>query len=161
MTWNDPQTWVALTDVTADDMNREIRDNFDAIGDPWTAYNPTWTASTTNPTLGNGTLVGAYMQAGKLIHFRLRLTIGSTTNVGSGAYSFGLPVPCVVGFNWAFAMTAVLQDAGSGRYTRAAYLASTTTFVLTDASGVNVTHASPFAPANGDTISVAGTYEAA
>lgn len=68
-----------------------VRNLAAAIGDPWTAYNPTWTAVTTNPTLGNGTLVGAYRMIGKTMHFRIVLTVGSTTTLGNGAYMFGLP----------------------------------------------------------------------
>ncbi|MFC7217087.1 hypothetical protein ACFQLX_02700 [Streptomyces polyrhachis] len=59
----------------------------------WTAYTPTWTAATTNPTLGDGTLQGRYALVGNTCHFQLVLAMGSTTAFGSGAYTFGLPVP--------------------------------------------------------------------
>ena len=43
--------------------------------------------------LGNGTLVGRYMQEGKRITMTLLLIAGTTTNFGSGGayYGFGLP----------------------------------------------------------------------
>lgn len=54
-------------------------------------YTPTWTASTTNPVIGNGTLVGKYLRIGKMCYVRIRLQIGSTTTTGSGSWRFALP----------------------------------------------------------------------
>lgn len=57
----------------------------------WTTYSPVWTATTTNPALGNGTLVGSYMKVGTICHVSIMLTIGSTTTAGVGTYRFALP----------------------------------------------------------------------
>ncbi|MGW7350937.1 hypothetical protein [Streptomyces sp. NPDC054784] len=57
----------------------------------WTTYTPTWTASGTNPTLGNATLVGRLQKLGRTVVCHINLTVGSTTSVGSGNYSFALP----------------------------------------------------------------------
>lgn len=54
-------------------------------------YTPTWTASTTNPTLGNGTLSGRYWRNGPIVKGAINLTIGSTTGLGSGNYTWQLP----------------------------------------------------------------------
>jgi hypothetical protein len=59
----------------------------------WTAYTPSLTASTTNPSLGNGTIAGAYSQVGKTISFGIDLRIGSTTTRGVGRWYLSLPVP--------------------------------------------------------------------
>ena len=32
---------------------------------PWTSYVPVWTASVTNPVIGNGTITGSYTVIGK------------------------------------------------------------------------------------------------
>ena len=58
----------------------------------WVTYTPTWTASTTNPTLGNGSLVGRYVRDGRTITGNINMTLGSTTTIGSGNYSWDLPV---------------------------------------------------------------------
>lgn len=58
----------------------------------WVSYTPVWTAATTNPALGNGTLVGRYQRVGRTIHLHINLTAGSTTTFGSGNYSLSLPV---------------------------------------------------------------------
>ena len=33
----------------------------------WTSFTPTWTASTSNPAIGNGTLRGYYLKIGRMI----------------------------------------------------------------------------------------------
>jgi hypothetical protein len=56
----------------------------------WTSYTPTWTA-TSNPAIGNGSLAGKYRLDGKTLFLRIQLQIGSTTTLGSGNWTFGLP----------------------------------------------------------------------
>ncbi|WP_052390767.1 hypothetical protein [Streptomyces sp. NRRL B-24484] len=58
----------------------------------WTAYTPTWTATTTNPILGNGTLVTRYSRVGKTITYVGTLRAGTTTNGGNGVWNMTLPV---------------------------------------------------------------------
>ncbi|MER5790091.1 hypothetical protein [Streptomyces sp. NPDC001980] len=58
----------------------------------WNTYTPTWTATTTNPSIGDGTLTGRYAVVGKVCHFTTLVTFGAATTYGSGNYSFGLPV---------------------------------------------------------------------
>ena len=62
-----------------------------AIG-TWTAYTPTWMASGTNPTVGNGLLTGRYSVVNELVFVEVRVSFGSTTTAGTGNYRFGTPV---------------------------------------------------------------------
>lgn len=62
------------------------------FGPAWTSWTMAWTAATTNPTIGNGTITGRYIQLGKLVVATARISQGTTTSFGSGAYSFSLPV---------------------------------------------------------------------
>lgn len=80
--------------MTAALGNTHWRDNFKAIGDPWTTYTPTLTATTTNPTLGTGSVsTGRYMAAGKLIIAQYKIAFGTSgTAAGSGSYLIALPV---------------------------------------------------------------------
>lgn len=88
MVWTSPRTWVAGEKPTATTFNTHVRDNFKAIGDPWTSYTPTLS----NVTLGTGgTVVGAYVQAGKLVLGRVIITLG-TGGSFTGAAMFTLPV---------------------------------------------------------------------
>lgn len=55
----------------------------------WTAFTPTWTAATINPTLGNGSLIGRYHKMGRLVVFQITLTAGSSTSAGAGVMLLG------------------------------------------------------------------------
>lgn len=68
-----------------------IRDAVASLTDPWNTYTPSWTASVTNPTIGNGAIAGTYLRNGKYGRGNFSIDIGSTTNVGSGTYSVTLP----------------------------------------------------------------------
>ena len=57
----------------------------------WQSYTVSWTAATTNPSIGNGTLTGRYVQIGKTVICAVSLTMGSTTTYGSGSWNLSLP----------------------------------------------------------------------
>ncbi|MGW3321153.1 hypothetical protein [Streptomyces virginiae] len=62
-----------------------------AQGD-YTAYTPSWTASSFNPTVGNGSLTARWTRVGKQIHTMGTLVLGSTSNGGTGTWAMSLPV---------------------------------------------------------------------
>lgn len=75
------QTWAnGLVDAT------------NMTGASMTAYTPTWTGSSVNPAIGNGTLAGHYFAVGKCVLIRIGLVIGSTTTLGTGTWALSLPV---------------------------------------------------------------------
>jgi hypothetical protein len=160
MAWNNPTTWVAGDPLTAAELNSQVRDNMKAIGDAWMAYTPTWTAVTTNPVLGNGTIAGAYSLAGKLIHWRLRLVMGSTTTYGSGNYLFSLPVVAVGAAQHPVGLATILNGAARLGHanlnsTTAVYVARTANDTLISSAGAGAAWAS------GHIVDINGTYEAA
>jgi len=58
----------------------------------WTTYVPSWTAASSAPSIGNGTLSGRWCLLGpKTLQLRINISWGTTTNGGRGAYVFGLP----------------------------------------------------------------------
>lgn len=159
MAWTTPPAFPAGMTAGVAEALQQLSDNLAVIGGAWTSYTPTWTASTTNPVLNNGTLVGRYKKIDKTVYFTVDLTIGSTTTLGSGTYIFSLPTAAVRGVEMAIDCTLSLvhsttRNAGGG------ILVNTTQVRLMQASG-QVTDSSPFAWATGDVISLAGTYEAA
>lgn len=162
MAWTSPRTWVSGEVLTAALLNTHVRDNLKAVGDAWTAYTPTWSATVTPPTIGNGTLTGHAMQAGKMVHYRIALTFGSTTTVGSGVYTFTAPVAAKItahqpaGIAQAFDTSATAITMLFARFNNSA-----TQIVCEQAVGTDVTDASPYAWAAGDTLIITGTYEAA
>lgn len=158
MAWTTPRTWVAGEVVTAAILNTHIRDNLNAIGAAWTSYTPTWVASTTNPTVGNGTLTGAYMQAGKYVAFRIYIVFGSTTTRGSGEYRFGYPVtaavvnnPGICGYVYRAGFSNIV---GNGYATTAVRAAITTT-------NAAVGDSTPIVFTTADEIHLGGVFEAA
>jgi hypothetical protein len=84
----------------------------------WTSYTPTWTASGTAPAIGNGTLLGSYLQVGKKVHVIIHFKAGSTTTFGTGVYSFSIPfTPQSLGSGyWGLPCAAYCEDAGVNSY---------------------------------------------
>jgi hypothetical protein len=124
----------------------------------WTAYTPAWTASV-GPTLGNGTLVGRYSRRGNLVTAALRLTWGSTTAAGTGAWYFSLPaIPSTalpqVG-------QALVFDSGTGFLVGAAQTLQDGTArmqVLTHSAAAAAGPGVPITWATGDEVRVTITY---
>jgi hypothetical protein len=143
------------------------RDALKALSEAWTAYTPAWTATGTNPTLGNGTIVGHYSRVNKRVDFWIKLTVGSTTSIGSGTYILTLPVAPISGYPCHFEV--VYTDASTGfLYRGVTYSPSGLTVALAyDQNGATNTplqplsDTTPVAPASGDVYEVSGTYEAA
>lgn len=79
-----------LTFQTADDAFT-IRDGgvWRTIDVTWKDYTPTFA----NFTLGNGTVTGKYVRIGRLVHFIVQVTLGSTSSVSAtGGIQASLPV---------------------------------------------------------------------
>jgi hypothetical protein len=126
----------------------------------WTAYTPTWTAATTNPVLGNGTLTGFYQRVGKTVHFWIKLSVGSTTTFGTGAYAFSLPPVANIDEQ---ACAAVLRDSSvPTNYGMVGWVQSSTSILNVSTSAGGLFSATvPVTLANSDRFSMSGTYEAA
>lgn len=165
MAWTDPKTWIANVALSAAELNQHLRDNLKAIGDPWQSYTPSWTSSGTNPSIGNGSIVGAYSQAGKLVNFRAQVTIGTTTTFGTGVYFLTTPV-AVLPFRWMF--TGAVRDtsplvtyAALGECTSGQSIALR---VMPSTAGNSLTamgQGTPITLASGDSFVISGSYEAA
>lgn len=156
MAWTSPRTWVPLETVTAALLNAHVRDNLKAIGDTWTSYTPTLN----NWTIGNGTLSGRYMQAGKLVHFSISLVLGSTTGT-TGSLGFALPVSPALGTGLPVGQAQLLDTSGSARRIYAAvWDSSISACQPRDATYTAVSSAAPWTWATGDQVLINGTYEA-
>ncbi len=68
------------------------------ITSSWTSYTPVWTSNgVTQPTIGNGSITGAYKLIGKTCFYRGKLGFGSTTAGGTGVWEISLPFAAVSG----------------------------------------------------------------
>lgn len=155
MAWTSPRTWVAGEVVSAALMNAHLRDNLKALGDSWTSYTPTMA----NWSTGNGTLTGSYLNTGKLVIFRVKLTAGSTTSF-SGAPTFTLPVTAVS--TRCLAATCNYFDSSASAYAGGwAFNSSTTVMLLRNDASAALSSTVPFTWATSDELLIHGTYEAA
>lgn len=137
----------------------------------WNSYTPVWGASTANPSLGNGTIVGRYFRLGKFVTVHISMNMGSSTNIGQGQYSWSIPFnpanPASGAFTYA-AGAACLNDSGTGQHFGVPYIfdvggsAGYRIRVLTN-STVNseARHNHPFTWSEGDDIVIHMTYEIA
>lgn len=140
-----------------------VAPTFGVSSSGWTSYTPTWTAITTNPSLGNGTLTGKYLYDPdkKIAHAKITLTIGSTTTKGSGAYIFSLPVKSTGITQTSVGGGGIVYDASSPtQYACQAYFNDVQSLILTQNS-TRVTDSSPVTWAAGDIISFSVFYETA
>lgn len=126
----------------------------------WTAYTPAFTASTSNPSVGNGSLTGRYNRLGKMVFFTIRLTIGSTTTRGVGTWRFSLPtVPAAPTLYSAYVSTngngvyaGVGASNGSAARVDAIYLS-------TSLRAEALSHSVPAAFDGGGVVWITGMYE--
>jgi hypothetical protein len=133
----------------------------------WTAFTPTVTASTTNPTMGSGANVsGAYTRmADRLIAVWYYIQFGTSgVNPGSGIYSISLPV--TMAGSALGGMNRSADASASATYMSAIFPISTTAFQLINfevaPSSSFYTHAFPVTWAANDLLMYSSfVYEAA
>lgn len=76
--------------VTDTEMIGQILGLLSAIAGPWTPYDPGWFA-TSDPSIGDGTIEGAYRRTGNYGELVMRIAAGASTTFGSGSYEFQMP----------------------------------------------------------------------
>lgn len=158
MAWTTPRTWVTSETVTASLMNTHVRDNLLALGDVRTTYTPTlgsW-------TLGNGSVSGRYIQAGKQVIGQIRFSVGSTTAF-SGGPTFTLPTASRALLTGRDPVgSATLFDNSVNAYRHwVAVLNTTGTIAAVNPDGTGITPTAPWTWANTDVIVIQFEYEAA
>ena len=127
----------------------------------WIHYTPTWTATTTNPALGNGTLTGRYTVLGKTCVGDIYLLMGSTTAYGSGAWALGLPFTAAnAGIRYGGQWAAL--DTGTANYTGSLFIsagASVINFFVRDQGANYFSSAIPHTWAGTDYLFLSFIYE--
>ena len=136
---------------------------------PWTTYTPVLYGTTTNPTIGNGSITGRYMNVGATIFGEIRILAGTTGfNRGLGSYSVSLPSAGVVE-NYQPVGQVVMRDEGPGiTYFGTAIFNNNVTdrvelFIHSQVAsfdeGFAVTESTPFLFSANDKILIQFTYE--
>ena len=136
---------------------------------PWTAYTPVLYGSTTNPTIGNGSITGRYVNIGATIIGEIRIIAGTAGfNRGAGTYSVSLPTAGVIE-NFQPVGQVVMRDEGPGiTYFGTAIFNNNNTgrvelFMHSQVAeydeGIAVTASTPFLFSSNDKILIQITYE--
>jgi hypothetical protein len=149
-----PQTFSGFNSFTP---GIKERGRTTAIGE-WTNFIPAWTSTGVQPAIGNGTLAGRYTLIGKTCIFNVGLTPGSTTNLGTGVWIFGLPFQALVS-SVGMAAPALLQDVGTRTYNGVVIMFADGLRVLIQADAGQVGPTVPFTWVSGDNLSYGATYE--
>ncbi|MGW0945234.1 hypothetical protein ACWD4O_22165 [Streptomyces sp. NPDC002623] len=141
----------------------------------WANYTPVWYSSTgAAPVVGNGALNGRYVKLGTLVHLRVRLAIGTTTNLSAldaaGAWSISLPSPPATGWMTDILLNVVGYSSNGFRFFQGTAQLSAnnggTAIRFTVASGTTAastgwTKSVPYTWQAGDVLSIWGSYESA
>jgi hypothetical protein len=123
-----------------------------------TTWTPVWHSATGDP--GGVTATGLYVVRGRLCTFHAEFTLGAFT-IGTGPYTFDVPVTSATGFTQNVQAIAVDSSAaafyvGSGRIPSASALINRMYFA--QGTVTTVAPATPFTWANGDQLVVDGQY---
>lgn len=168
ISWTTPRTYTTGEIVTAATLNTDHRDNLNDLRlawAAWTAFTPTWTAETTNPVIGNGTLAGAYLLMGKTLFVNIYVKAGSTTTFGAGEWRFALPASLAATTTRRQVLHGMAQDASTAnRVPLSGRLSDSGTLVDRIGSGsgsTGVTSTVPFTWATDDLLSLEGVIEVA
>ena len=126
----------------------ELEDKINAmrtieVGGVWQDYTVEWTASITNPDIGDGVLLGKYTLIGKACTLAINMIAGSTTTFGSGGWMFSLP------FTTGIYASVNNNHVGSGIIRD---VSPQTQYILTPTLNRSVTVIQYFRPLNGSVI---------
>lgn len=158
---------IVLTDISdnMDDIDTELKrvDDLATNAGVWADYTPTWASSGTQPVKGNGTLAARWAKVGKLVHVRLRLVIGTTTTLGTGDWTFSLPLASKTNADLETFGQCVTLDAGTAYKHDVVSVGSGASVMkmIGIASGGFYNNATPQAWTSTDFMNVSLTYEAA
>jgi hypothetical protein len=164
--WSRPSNVVAGTQIAAATTNAILAD-LDLLANASATYGTAatvWTASGTNPVIGNGTFVSTFRRDNKWVDFIVQITMGSTTTYGTGTWTLTLPVTArfsgwgVVGRAVDTSLTSNYDIMGDASTTAIALRCAATT---AGASNRVVSSANPFSWGSTDILTVSGRYEAA
>jgi hypothetical protein len=76
-------------------------------GQGWIAYQTTWAASISPPSIGNGILRSFYRRSGSSCEVSIFLTFGSTSSGGTGNITFSLPFQSAMPVEEAFGFAKI------------------------------------------------------
>jgi len=128
----------------------------------WQSWSPAFSGGWAN---GNGTWTATYVKIGKTVHWRAFFVLGSTTTKGT---SMLVSLPVTAAYVNSTVSSSCLLVTGSSRYagvvipnTTGTISVQTSVASATYTTANAITSTTPFTWATGDSVMLAGTYEAA
>lgn len=122
-------------------------------------YTSSWVSAGTQPVLGDGTLVAAFVEIGSFVVVSIELTMGSTTTYGTNSYSFKLPrAPVNVAPEWMGAVEFFDTSAGARFPGAVRAIGGVANASPIAASGNNMAPTVPFTWAVGDKMKLTVGY---
>lgn len=129
-----------------------------------TPFIPDWTAATTAPAYGNATVDGFLWDLGPMRWYAFKITMGSTTTYGTGAWRFGLPGQAAGPSNRLWIAHAMVDQAGAGEINGVGWINAAASTARVDSIRVEATPSTtiqsnnPQAWASGDILAVNGWF---
>lgn len=137
------------------DLGNLVTDIGTLLNSGFTSYTPAWTAGTSNPSIGNGTITGAYRRTGTWVLGFISVTAGTTTTFGSGEYFWSIPSGLIGVVRSASHGIAALRDASATVHYLGAINLSTSLLVQCRMHGVaELAQGTPITLATSDTIRI-------
>jgi hypothetical protein len=164
----------ALIDDGGNNTAQDVRDFLISVYPVWEDFTPVWTAASTAPAIGNGTLAGRFVQlgtgTGSLVVATIRFQAGGTTTFGTGAWRFTFPVEPAqadaalvygIGSGYlennavkGYPATVAIKDVAGTKFVRVIA-------VETDGSAIIVSNTGPFTWGDNDYFNITFSYEVA
>jgi hypothetical protein len=135
-----------------------------SLGDAFTVYSTTWTATGTAVAVGDLTSSSRYKLFGKWAIIQIRMTFGATTTYGTGTYAWtipaGLTMSAATGNLLPRGEALVIDSSTSTQYIGVAtYVSGTTLGIRTHAATALVGQLVPVTFASGDSIGINALVE--
>lgn len=124
MTLSLPTNWNPDHAPTAAELEQVLA----VIRGTWTTYTPSWTGSSVNPAIGNGTITGRYCYLNATtIKVIVKLVFGSTSTKGTGGWRISLPLTAADSAGFGAVGQWLANDSGSALRGGGVTFISTTT----------------------------------
>jgi hypothetical protein len=148
-------------DITA--LATALDTDVGAFSTAWTAYVPTWTATSGVPAVGTGagSMTGVRTLMGKTCRGRIRIILGTGFSTGTGTWTFTLPVTAAHPSGRHLGGWTFVDTSAADRYVGAVITASSTTIQCVYGNGpiTGVGFGIPFTLAAADVLDISFAYE--
>lgn len=150
----------SLTNTTISDVYISRGEN--ALGFPTMFnYTLTWTAASSNPSIGNGSTVFRGRLTGKIFEYEIKLKAGSSTTFGTGTWRFALPfTPAEIAtYEYPVLGYVSITDSMTATYAAMAYYDPVGQLQINITGGANVANSTtPMTWTINDSLSIFGSY---